>query len=146
MSEKIVWIKGFACAVFGAVGAFISSLYGGFGEDLITLLIFMATDYITGIIVAAFFKKSNKSETGALSSIAGLRGLMKKAVILLAVLIAHRLDISLSKDYIMTATIIAFISNEGISIIENLGLMGVYMPSCVKKAIEILRGSENGDN
>lgn len=145
MTEKILWIKGLVCALFGAVGAFISNLYGGFDEDLITLLIFMATDYITGVIVAAFFKKSNKSETGALSSIAGLRGLMKKAVILLAVLVSHRLDISLNTNYIMTATVIAFISNEGISIIENLGLMGVKLPKSVTKAIEVLRGDKDGD-
>lgn len=145
MTEKVLWLKGVICAGLGALGAFVQNLYGGFGEDLITLLIFMATDYITGVIVAAFFKKSNKSETGALSSIAGLRGLMKKVVILLAVLVAHRLDISLGTNYIMTATVIAFISNEGISIVENIGLMGVKLPETVKKAIEVLRGKENGD-
>lgn len=88
-------VKVTVCTVFGAIGAFIANLFGGWSNDMTTLLIFMATDYITGIIVAAFFKKSNKSKTGSLSSIAGLKGLAKKGVILLVVLIAYRLDMSL---------------------------------------------------
>ena len=127
------------CTACAAIGTFITQLFGGWGEDMVTLLIFMIIDYITGVIVAAFFKKSNKSASGSLSSVAGLKGLAKKGVILLIVLVAHRLDIAISVEYIKTAVVIGFIANETISIVENVGLMGIPMPEVIIKAIEVLR-------
>ena len=146
--ENLTSVKVTVCTVFGAIGAFIANLFGGWSNDMTTLLIFMAADYVTGIIVAAFFKKSNKSKTGSLSSIAGLKGLAKKGVILLVVLIAYRLDMSLGISYIKTTTIIGFIANELVSIIENVGLMGIPLPGIITKAIEILhdKGKEEESN
>lgn len=134
------------CTVFGVLGSFISKAFGGWSEDMITLLIFMGVDFITGLIVAGVFKSSGKSETGALNSKASFIGLCKKCVMLLFVLIAYRLDILLGADYIKTATIIGFILNEVISIVENAGLMGIPLPEIVSKAIEILKNHEkSGD-
>lgn len=76
--ENIISSKIYVCAALGAVGAFISWLFGGWSEDMLTLIILMISDYITGVIAAAFFKKSKKSENGSLSSVAGLKGLCKK--------------------------------------------------------------------
>lgn len=142
--ENIISLKIYVCAMFGAIGAFISWLFGGWSEDMLTLIILMISDYITGVIVAAFFKKSKKSENGSLSSVAGLKGLCKKGVMLLVVLIAHRLDISLGVEYIKSTAIIGFIANETISVTENIGLMGVPLPEVIKRALEVLKGkSEN---
>ena len=132
-------IKAIICTIFGAIGGMIAHLFGGWTEDMITLIIFMAVDFIMGLIVAGVFHKSNKSQSGALSSHAGWVGLCKKGVVLLFVLITHRLDMLLGTDYIRTTAIIGFIANEVISIIENAGLMGVPLPEVIIKAIEILK-------
>jgi len=132
-------MKGWICAAFGAIGAAITSLLGGWDSAMITLLIFMGIDYLTGIIVAGVFHKSGKSENGSLKSTAGFKGLCKKGMILLYVLIAVRLDIVLNIDYIRNAVIICFILNELISITENAGLMGVPLPKVIVKAIDILQ-------
>ena len=84
-------IKSLICMVFGAIGGMIAHLFGGWTEDMATLIIFMAVDFIMGLIVAGVFHKSNKSQSGALNSHAGWIGLCKKCVVLLFVLIAHRL-------------------------------------------------------
>lgn len=138
-------IKAVICAVFGAIGGMVAHLFGGWTEDMATLIIFMAVDFIMGLIVAGVFHKSNKSQSGALNSHAGWVGLCKKGVVLLFVLIAHRLDIILGSDYIRTTAIIGFIANEVISIVENAGLMGVPLPEVIVKAIEVLkrRGESN---
>ena len=123
----------------GLVGGFVAMTFGGWSDALITLMIFMSVDYVTGLIVAGIFKKSKKSENGALESRAGFKGLCRKGVALLIVLIATRLDIMMNTTYIRDAVIIAFIANECISIIENAGLMGVPVPSAIAKAIDVLK-------
>ena len=132
-------IKAVICAAVGAVGGMIAQLFGGWTEDMITLIIFMAVDFIMGLIVAGVFHNSNKSQSGSLNSHAGWVGLCKKGVVLLFVLIAHRLDMLLGTEYIRTTAIIGFIANEFISIVENAGLMGVPLPEVIVKAIEILK-------
>jgi len=132
-------VKMMICTIFGVVGGFVAKLFGGWTEDMITLVIFMAVDFVMGLIVAGVFHKSNKSKNGNLNSRAGWVGLCKKCVTLLFVLIAHRLDVSLGTDYIRTAAIIGFIANEMISIVENAGLMGIPLPEVIVRAIEILK-------
>lgn len=117
-------------------------LFGGWTDDIITLISFMGFDLLTGLIVAGVFHKSNKTESGALESNAGTKGLCRKCGILLFVLIAHRLDIAMGTQYIRSAVVIAFTVNETISICENLGLMGLPMPKAIKKAIEVLKREE----
>lgn len=124
--------------IIGAIGAFVSSVFGGWDAGLTTLVIFMAIDYLTGLIVAGVFHKSGKTENGALSSKAGLRGIAKKIMTLLMVLVAVRLDIMTGTNYVRDAVIIALCGNELISIIENAGLMGVPIPQKLKEAIEVL--------
>lgn len=136
--------------ILGVVGSFIANLLGGWDTALQTLVIFMAIDYIMGLVVAGVFKKSQKSEHGALESKVGWRGLLKKGTTLAVVLIAAKLDILIDTDFVRTAVIIGYILNELISITENAGLMGVYIPPAIVKAIDILKsketgGGENGD-
>ena len=127
------------CTAIGIVGSTIASFFGGFDAALITLLIVMGVDYATGLIVAGVFHKSLKKENGALESRAGWKGLCRKGVSLLVVLVACRLDMIMGSNFIRDATVIAFIANETISIIENAGLMGVPIPSVITKAIEVLK-------
>ena len=133
------------CAAIGVLGGSIAALFGGWDASLATLLIFMGIDYITGLIVAGVFHKSQKSENGALESRIGWKGLCKKGVTLLVVLVACRLDIAMGSSFIRDAVVIAFITNETISIIENAGLMGVPIPAVITKAIEVLKKNAKGD-
>lgn len=140
MKESVVF------SVIGVVGSFIASLFGGWSSALTTLLIFMGIDWITGLIVAGVFKKSQKTETGALESRAGWKGLCRKGVTLLVVLVACRLDLTMGTTVIRDAAVIAFVSNETISIIENAGLMGIPIPPVITKAIDILRKKSEEDS
>lgn len=142
-------MKSLLCSVAGAVGSGIAYLFGGWDASVLTLLLFMAIDYITGIIVAGIFHKSNKTESGALESRAGWKGLIKKCVTLIFIIVAVRLDILTLQlglmpggNFIRDAVCIAFILNELISITENAGLMGVPIPTVIKKAIELLKSKE----
>lgn len=138
-------MKEFICTILGIIGSCIASWFGGFDKGLITLLIFMAIDYFSGLVVAGIFKRSPKTETGALESKAGWKGLCRKGMTLLFVLVAYRLDLIIGTNYIRDAVIIAFIANELISIVENAGLMGLPMPAVITKAIDILqKKSQNG--
>lgn len=133
------------CTAVGVVGGFIASLFGGWDAALATLLIFMGVDYATGLIVAGVFHRSQKSTDGALESRAGWKGLCRKGMTLLVVLVACRLDLVMGSTFIRDTTIIAFVANETISIIENAGLMGVPIPAVVVKAIDILKQKAEGD-
>lgn len=131
-------MKELICTTAGIIGAAIAGLFGGWDAALITLLIFMGIDYILGVIVAAC-GKSPKSETGKLSSAIGWKGLAKKCVSLLLVLVAVRLDILLGTSYIRDGVCIAFCCNELLSILENAGLMGVPLPGVLQNAVELLQ-------
>jgi toxin secretion/phage lysis holin len=126
------------CAGLGLIGGLIASWFGGWDTGLQTLIVFMAVDYISGLIVAGVFKNSNKTESGALESRAGWKGLIRKCMTLLFVLVAYRLDLMIGQDYIRDAVIIGFCANELISIIENAGLMGIPLPTVLQKALDIL--------
>ena len=131
--------KQMICTAIGAVGSFIASIFGGWDTALVTLLIFMAVDYITGLLVAGVFHASPKSENGALESKAGFKGLIRKGLVLVVILVACRMDMLLGVNYIRDAACIAFIVNELISMVENFGLMGVPFPEPIKEAIELLQ-------
>lgn len=142
---NISTLKVTICTVFGAIGSFIASLFGGWSVDLTTLLFCMAVDYLTGIYIAMVLKKSPKTKSGALSSNVGFKGLCKKCAILLCVMIAYRLDITLGFNYIKTAAVIAFMVNELVSIAENMGIMGVPWPPFMIKAIDLLKNKKDGN-
>ena len=125
-------------ALMGAIGATVGAFFGGWDLGLSTLVIAMALDYITGLIVAGVFKKSDKSKSGALESNAGFKGLCKKAVMLFIVLLGHRLDLTMGTTIVKDAVVFGFIANEAISIIENAGLMGIPVGDTIKNAIDVL--------
>lgn len=136
--------KNILVTIIGILGSAITSIFGGWSAAMTTLVIFMAIDYLTGLITAGVFHKSTKTDSGTLESRAGFKGLCRKGAMLLIVLVACRLDLTLSTTYIKDAVIIAFIANETISIIENAGLMGVPMNDTLKNAIDVLQKNGSG--
>ena len=131
-----------AAAVLGGV---LGQLFGGWSAALGTLVACMAVDYLTGMLVAGVFHASDKTPGGGLESRAGWKGLCRKGVSMLIVLIAHRLDLALGTVFVREAVIVGYIANEVLSIVENAGLMGVPIPQAVRNAVEALQGKEAWD-
>ena len=127
------------CTALGITGAALSWAFGGWDAALSALTICICVDYISGSLVALVFHNSRKSESGAYNSAYGLKGLCKKGMMLLFVLVAVQIDRLLGADYVRDAVCIGFCSNEILSITENLGLAGVPMPQAVVKALEQLQ-------
>lgn len=132
MKEKIT-------AIIGVIAAGITHFIGVWSGSLITLCVCMACDFILGLLVAGIFKNSTHTDKGGLSSQVAFRGLAKKICMLLLIGVAHWLDVLFAIDYIREGVIYAFIANETISIVENVGLCGVPLPSVITKAIEVLK-------
>lgn len=137
------------CTVIGVIGGFISAIVGGWDSALVTLVIFMGVDFVTGFVTAAM-GKSKHTESGRLSSSAGWIGLAKKFCVLLLIVVAVRIDILLGTTYVRDAVCIGFCVNELLSIVENTSLMGIPYPPVLKNAIDVLqkqagRTEENTD-
>lgn len=139
-------MKDIFCLVCACVSSAILYLVGDITMPFIILLVFMCTDYITGLLLSAVFKKSKKTESGGLSSEIGFKGLIKKVCIIISVIVANLLDYVLDTNYIRNVVIISFMTNEVISIIENLGLIGIKIPKAITNAIDILKGKEGDKN
>lgn len=132
-------MKDTACTIIGLIGSAFCWAFGGWDSALAALTVCMAVDYISGSIVALVFHKSTKTESGAYNSAYGLKGLCKKGLMLLFVLVAVQIDKILGTAYARDAVCIGFCANEILSIIENLGLAGIPMPQAVTKALEQLQ-------
>lgn len=126
-------------AAIAAAGTFLAEALGGWDNALETLVILMGIDYLTGVLCAVVWHRSPKTPSGTFDSRAGLKGLIRKGGILLVVFIATKLDALTGTDVVRTAVILFFIANDGMSIIENLGIMGVPMPQIVKDGFAALR-------
>ena len=144
--KRTMWKKlsEFIAAIGGAIASFFVSM-----PPLVWILIaVMSIDYVTGLICGAM-GKSKKTETGYLASHEAWKGLMKKALILLVVLLSNLLDIAVSNgagitfEAVMGATCLWFIASEGLSVLENVASMGVPVPKILLKLLEIMR--EKGD-
>ncbi len=139
-------IKNIILAVFSAIGGYIVSFLGGVDVTLKALIIFMAVDYLTGLAVAFVFHKSNKTPNGGASSKEGFKGIVKKICMLMLVGLAHVLDVIMGADYIRSITIMFFLANEGLSVLENVGLMGVKYNKFLVKALEAVRDKADISN
>jgi len=137
-------MRGYFCTAAGLIGSLIASLFGGWDIALQCLVLFMGIDYIGGLAVAGVFHRSPKTETGTLESRAGFKGLCRKAAVLCLVLMAHYLDLVIGADFARDAVCIGFIVNEGLSILENVGLMGVAYPDVIKRALDVLSKRQEG--
>lgn len=118
-----------------AVGGAVGGMLGGWDPLLSVLIGMMAADYISGVIVA-LMGKSQKTEYGGLSSKVGGIGLAKKGMMLLVVLIGTLLDGALGVDAMCRDAVCWFyVANEGLSLVENLNLMGVPFPNKIKEIL-----------
>lgn len=132
------------CAALGILGGAISAAFGGWDNSLKALVIFMAVDYVSGLVVAGVFHSSNKSANGALESRAGFKGLLRKFAVLTVVFVACQIDILLGTNFVRDAVVIGFAVNEALSILENAALMGVPIPPVILKSLDVLK-KQNDD-
>lgn len=139
MSKALI-IKDGILASLAIIGSFATSLLGGWDKAMQTLIIFMTVDYLTGLLIAAVWNKSPKSANGALESKAAGKGLIRKGMYIFAVLVACQVDQTIGlNDLTRNATIYGFLGVEGLSIVENMGIMGVPMPQVIKRSFELLK-------
>lgn len=144
MLERIADNKTTVLIILAGIGSTISGALGGWDGFLKILVAMMCCDYITGILVAGIWKNSGKSDSGALDSKAGFKGIIKKGIILMLVWLGALMDQGLNIDYVRNALCMFFIGNEGLSLLENVGLMGVKCPAFLKDALEVLRKKGDG--
>ncbi len=137
--ERMVSAKNAVLAGASTLGGWLLSALGGWDAALAVLLGFMAADYLTGWIVAGVFHRSEKSESGALESRAGFKGLVRKGGILLVVFLGVLLDRAVGTGFIRPAVCLFFTANEGLSVLENLGLMGVPYPAFLRNMLGVLK-------
>lgn len=135
MKEVWNWIQGAFAAIGGALGWF----FGGADGFLYALIAFVIADYITGVICAIADKK--------LSSEIGAKGIAKKVLIFALVGIAHLVDTQIlgGNDVMRTAVIFFYLSNEGISILENASHLGLPIPQKLKSILEQLHDKTETD-
>ena len=125
-------------AIFGIVGSFLASLFGGWSTGISVLCIFIVLDFVTGFVAAALCK-SHKTSSGGLSSKVIWTGIAKKLFELILVVMGHELDLLIGANYVRDAVVIAYIVTEGLSILENACLLGLPIPSVVKKVLDVLK-------
>lgn len=141
-------IKSFIIAISAVIGGIASTYLGGMDEMLTALIVFMLIDYITGLIVCLVFKNSPKTETGGASSKIGFKGLFKKFVVIMLIMVMVQADIVLkTNNFFREAAIWGFLANELFSLIENVGLMGIKLPKAFTNAFDVLKKKEevNGE-
>lgn len=138
-------MKDLISAAVGFAAGFVSWLVGGFDAPVLALVICMGVDYVTGLIVAGVFHASPKTSGGGLDSRVGWKGLARKFVTILIVVVANLADLLLEVHYIRDAAVAAFCANECLSILENAGLMGIRIPKNLTSALEKLGEKGDGD-
>lgn len=136
MSNILNWIK----IIFTAIGGYLGYFLGGWDGFLYALTAFVVVDYLTGVMAACVQKK--------LSSEIGFKGICKKVFIFLLVGIGNIIDAKIIGEggVVRTAVIFFYVSNEGISIIENAAIIGLPVPQKLKDILAQLKGDdENAD-
>lgn len=127
--------------VIGALTTGVLKVIGEPTQDLKILLLLMVIDLIVGFTVSAIWHKSSKTKSGKVSSKVMFKGIVKKILTLVLVVVAYQIDILLGYNVIRHITIIAFIVQEIISIIENIAITGIKTPDIITKALDVLERS-----
>lgn len=124
----------------GAVGAVLGFMYGEVNGLFWALIAFMALDYVSGVLAAIADKR--------LSSAVGFKGIAKKLLILVFVAIGHIADTYVlgGTPVAMSAVILFYIANEGISVIENAAVLGLPVPQRIKNVLEQIKKKSGEDN
>ena len=124
---------------FAALGGAVGAVMGGFDGFLYALIVVVVVDYLTGVMAAVLNKK--------LSSEVGFHGIFKKVVIFALVAVGHIVDAYVIQNgsVIRTAVIFFYLSNEGISILENASVLGLPVPQKLKDVLEQLKDGKEGE-
>lgn len=133
-------MKTYVLATFGAIGGFLGWFLGDLDGFLYALIIFVACDYITGIMRGIIDKK--------LSSAIGFKGIFRKVLIFALVGIANILDVYIlgQGEILRTAVVFFYLSNEGISLLENAGYLGLPIPEKLKDILIQLHNKESKED
>lgn len=127
--------------IISSLGTMLINIIGKPTDELMILLMLMVIDLITGTIVSAVWHKSSKTKSGKLSSSVMFKGIIKKILTLVIVVIAYQLDILLNINMIRYIVIITLIIEEILSIIETITLTGLKVPAIIAKALDVLERS-----
>lgn len=127
--------------IISSLGTMLINIIGKPTDELMILLMLMIIDLITGTLVSAVWHKSNKTKSGKLSSRVMFKGIVKKILTLVIVVIAYQLDILLGINVIRYIVIITLIIEEILSIIETITLTGLKVPTIITKALDVLERS-----
>ena len=134
-SIDLIWAK--IQMAIAAVGGWLGYLIGGVDGLMTALIVFVALDYLTGVMCAVVDKK--------LSSEVGFRGIFKKVLIFMLVGVANILDVNVvgTGSALRSAVICFYLSNEGVSMIENAAHLGLPIPEKLKDILAQLHGRED---
>ncbi len=137
-SIDLIWAK--VQAAVAAIGGYLGYFVGGVDGLMTALIIFMVIDYITGIMCAIVDKK--------LSSAVGFKGICKKVLIMMLVGVAHIVDLHVvgTGEALRSAVICFYLSNEGVSVIENAGHLGLPIPEKLKEILAQLHNRSDKDS
>ena len=124
--------------IISSLGTILINIIGKPTDELMILLLLMVIDLITGTLVSAIWHKSSKTKSGKLSSRVMFKGIVKKILTLVIVVIAYQLDILLNIDMIRYIVIISLIIEEVLSVIETIALTGIQVPTIISKGLDIL--------
>lgn len=134
MTDQSWWMTALKAASATVLAAVVA-LFGGWSQILTILCVLMAADYGTGL--AAAFR------TRTVSSRVGTVGLLKKAVILLVIMVAAQVDRLTGGDTFRDCAALFYIANEGLSILENLGRLGVPIPKALARVFAALKEEQD---
>lgn len=123
-------------ATAGGLGAFIAYAFGEWSELLSFFLLAIVLDIITGV-------SASIKEGRGLSSAVGAAGLAKKALMFLAILLAHRIDVLMGTAFVMDGAVYFYLANELLSIVENYGRHGLPLPDGIRRMITALKDRGN---
>lgn len=144
IQQCLIDLKVYSCLCIATAVTLICSIIGIDTAAFKFLLFLITVDYMAGMIVAGVYHKSKKTKSGKISSAAGFKGGLKKASELLVVYLGVRLEQLTHIEYTQDMIIAFYIGIESISILENLGIMGVRYPKALKRALDAL--CEEGDD
>lgn len=134
MSNILSWLK----AAFALIGGWVTAALGGWDTALQVLVMFVAMDYITGLIAAWYEKR--------LDSRIGFKGIAKKIMLFVPVAVGYWLDVLLGQEILRSLAIWFYLANEGLSMLENLGRCGVPILAPLKDALEQLKKKGEGQD
>lgn len=141
--ENLLTYKNMLCGMLGAIGGAITGMLGGWDAALEALVVCMIVDFISGFIVASVFHNSPKTESGATSSVESRKGLSRKCMMLVFVMIGYELERLTGSNFIRESIIYGFIVNELLSITENAALMNLPIPQVVLNTLDVLKEKSN---